>query len=475
MALSSSSSRMKNSRSRLRRSFAVVATAALTVVAVAALTALPASSASASSHYVPVEVTDDLIGWINDLEGGFYQLAQKQRPRYKGGGYRPGRYVSHHPLLKGEILVQVPWRALLGSRGSSSSSSSSREGEEEGGEENNRQRCRLLKAILSEVTDRGETSFYAPHLRHLGLLDDDAGEELPTTVRPIPALWSDEGKALLEEIGHLGGRAGVGIDAPLDELRSCVDDDDDDHPAVSEALFSKVAAVVAAHGSSSPFLEEEERNRPVSGYGVLVPFLDNLHYNRCGTSEIREPNVREVLTHGKSFQLIAIRDIAVGEEILRSSDVVAFSSSSLSSVAVTAPENLRDLGIVDTQYYPKTFFFSSRRDDDDETGSIDVVVVVGWDDDVEDYVADLTLVDVDGEPRDHRDRLERFFRPELERLRGIVVDDVDADAVEKKKIVIPDRELEAAKAHRDNLVFALELSLEALDDEEEEEGGGDEL
>jgi len=308
------------------------------------------------------QVTQDLIEWIRS-KGGVYNSKQEERTFGKDNECR-GIFAGED-IAEGEILLEVPWDSILGAKsvtpGLLEAEHEERanrlellmEDEEEGGRVVVAE-CRAIRNLLEEV-QRGDASDYGPHLRYLSLLGDEAAGSDPFFPPPIPALWSEQGRALLEDINDHGVLSPQGLFTPLnhDWFGSCIEN-------VRDPIEAKVAATVASHGSSGNLLTE---------YGILVPLLDNHHYNhrQAGDRPLDEYHRNAVVimpgeATGKSVQLVATRAIPKGEQIFRPYGDGSAAEDHFEEYETGAI--FRNLGMVDTELYPKYFHFSIITEED---------------------------------------------------------------------------------------------------------------
>mmetsp|Transcript_16771 Transcript_16771/g.38739 ORF Transcript_16771/g.38739 Transcript_16771/m.38739 type:complete len:1295 (+) Transcript_16771:124-4008(+) len=410
---------------------------------------LAACAAVAPASSTP-EVTKNLIDWINDLDGGSYNHLQEERI----DGKTRGIYATE-TIEKGEALVEIPWNALLGTEGLTADLMLEEfnlkkeerkrimdeyyEYDDDDEHEQSRimlSQCRLIRYIYNELKkENPESSFHSPHLRYLGLLGEDDDEPV---MPALPLMWSEEGRSLLEDINDHGLLPPSGLFTPLnhDWFGKCIED------IKNDPLEKKVAAVVAAHGTSATLLEE---------YGILIPLFDNYHYNHLEKSGTIEPNVRGRVKVLESFTLEATRRIEKGEQIFRSfdNDISSYPRSS-------TPEHFRNFGIVDTDHFPKVFSF----DVENEFVATQVDVALHWDEEEDDFVVELEIYEDDEAGGDIESEIERFFHQEIHRLMRVK----DVAIKTELESTMSKREWDAAMAYHGNLVMAMELSIQQIRD-----------
>jgi len=374
------------------------------------------------------DATNSLIRWIqDDVEGGFYWMDQKEMIRdYSGGVEETVKSEGHGTYAKmtfqkGSVLLKLPRSALLGGGRHKDIDNNNDNDDDDHAVE-----CRLIRLVYREVAEKGKDSKFASHLRYLGLLDDD------DAVAPsIPALWSDAGKRFLKDLGHLPQG---GIEGPLDQLNDCLVGLEDD-----KELATKVAAVVAAHGASGDLLTK---------HGLLVPFLDNYHYAHCGNSNPTvDPNVKIVADpYSETVFLETTQKIAPGVQICRSFDAAA---------PMTEMEKLVNLGISNNKHYPKTFSFVANGLESDTKVEVHWKEATGNGFEPE-FFAEVTTDNLRNE--EYFERMAILIEDELRRFQNF--------GTGGEEDTMPRREYAAVMKQRENLVRAMELAYENLEDQD---------
>eukprot|EP00536_Pseudo-nitzschia_multiseries_P011915 jgi/Psemu1/289976/fgenesh1_pg.433_\ len=294
--------------------------------------------------------TNDLIEWIRS-SGGSYNPKQEERTFGNDKEYR-GIFAGKD-ITEGEILLEVPWESILGAKSVTPEvleaeyeerlKARQYEEVEDGEGRLVVAECRAVRNLLEEV-QKGETSDFTAHLKHLSLLGN--GEADPFVPPPIPTLWSEEGRALLEDIIDHGTLSPPGLFTTLnhDWFGSCIDD-------VHDPIQARVAATVASHGTSGILLQEN---------GILVPLLDNHHYHHRQAGNLYG-NAEVVVASGKHVRLVATRAIQEGEQIFR-----PFGTGDSHFMDFETGAIFRDFGIVDTEIYPKYYHFRILTDNDED-------------------------------------------------------------------------------------------------------------
>lgn len=214
----------------------------------------------------------------------------------------------------------------------------------------------------------------------------------------------------MEDINDHGGLPPQGLFTPLqyDWYGSCIEN-------VTDPTEAGVAAVVASHGSSGSVLGE---------FGVLVPLLDNYHYNQrqAGNRPLGEQhrNAKSVVQMGESVRLVATRKIVEGEQIYRAfenkKDLIVGDLLDFETGGV-----FRDYGIVDTEIYPKYYYFRimTEHEEDESIGVfLDTTKSTDDDDDNKSLKLHWVIGDYDTEEYDWVE-IEIYMTRELNRLQRI--------------------------------------------------------
>ncbi len=276
--------------------------------------------------------TQNLIDWVVS-QGGEYNPKQAEQTFHNG---KMRGIFATQDITEGEVLLRVPWDSILGAKGATKETlkieSIGRQRhihlELEG--EYMAPQCRVIKDVYQEA-QKEEDSFFAPYLRYLSLIPNDGNDAL---LPQIPAMWSQEARDLLEDINDHGSvppyHQGLFTTMNHDWFGACIED------IKNNALEMKVAGTVAAHGSTGIF-------------GILVPLLDNYHYNQVPDID-DVVNAYPIVKLGQSVSLVAITDIPAGEEILRS-------TSELLEEELWPIDAFVESGIMDDFYYPKSYQF----------------------------------------------------------------------------------------------------------------------
>lgn len=413
----------------------------------------PESKAERRKRLAVPQTTTDLIHWMGTPEtGGFYYHMLKELTRdYQETDieeFRGPRDQTHgtYAILKdvpdNGTLMRLPFDKVLGGDIATSS------------DDGSPPECRLIQSIYKEVTEHGEESAHAPHLRYLGLLP---GTE-PVPPKP-PALWSDAGRKFLEELGQLPSDGG--INRPLVRLArmGCLQGFEDG------PLATRIAMAVAIHGAAPSLVED---------HGILVPLLDNHHYAHCGNDDgiltghgrgkasvpgsttNAEPNTHVIVDpyYTKSVYLVTSKKIPAMDQICRPFD---------SDRTKTATEKLVDLGISDSQHYPKTFVLDVEGLEHGVTIEVTHKPSTGSKKKKGESELVATVTSENRRTEDYFEKVAIFLEDELRRLRTF-----EADG-EKKKHLIPRAEYQAVLAHHQNLVLAMHLAYDVLDEQELEE------
>ena len=137
-------------------------------------------------------IAEELIAWLNSLEGGHFNPKQEIRHEIPDDPTSMMGIFAKETIEKGELLNQVPWHGLI-----EDSADAWFEDDEEGD-----LNCGIVRNTAKEMK-LGEKSKYAPYAKYL--LNQRRGQ--------LPSAWSQQGKDLLEEL-LLGG-----VDQGLQKLR----------------------------------------------------------------------------------------------------------------------------------------------------------------------------------------------------------------------------------------------------------------
>ena len=426
---------------------------------VAAVASAEKSTATATFNR---KATQDLIEWIRSLDGGLYNPKQEERTFGKDNQHRG--IFAKQDIDEGEVILGVPWDSILGAKAATPGvmqaekvSFLAREQEiiYYNGDETLRfmsVECRAIRNVLREV-ELGEGSAYAPHLRYLSLLGSDDDDDDETVFPPrIPTLWSEEGRALLEDINDHGVLTPKALFTTLqyDWYGSCIDN-------VTDPTEAGVAGVVASHGSSGSLLGE---------FGILVPLLDNYYYNQrqLGNRTLDEQhrNSKSVVQMGESVWLVATRKIVEGEQIYRTfenkkepyaGELLDFETGDI----------FRDYGIVDTEIYPKYYYFEiiTKYEVDESVGIL--LDTVKNSDDGDDKRLKLIWVIDDTEEYDWTE-IEMYLTRALNRLERIkaVASTKGSTGAPPADSNMSPYEWETAWKYHANLLEAVTLAIDSI-------------
>ena len=445
----------------------------LLLVAFGVLHLVPAASSSSSSSSCssssPSPLTKNLIDWIRSREGGIYNPKQEEKTFCENNSNSRGIFATED-IAAGEILLQVPWDSIIGAKGATKDVIIAEDETKAAAEAPATYyvtQCRMVRDLYNEV-QKGEASDFAPHLRYLSLLDNDDGNHANEHFLPvIPALWSEEGRDLLEDINDHGVLPPVnGLFTTLnhDKLGACIED------IKNNPLEAKVAAVVAAHESSgTAYLK----------FGILVPLFDNYHYNQRLQKQTEDENeelsaddhdtananlnAKGIIDYDESFRLVATRPIQKGEEIYRPFGNFLHNE-------FTTPDIFRSYGIADATIYPKFYEFAFPVPAEEEL----FVVEIELDEDFDNgsrggngFHVDIQIYDEDDAQQP--EKVIQFFERELNRLQRL-------KAVVSRPSGFPEhgtmtqKEWDTAWLYHRNLVMVMQLALKELrsDDSDEE-------
>ena len=383
------------------------------------------------------EATQNLIDWIVSSEGGEYNSKQTEKTFHNG---KNRGIFANQDIPKGEILLRVPWDSILGSNGATRDvlrqESKAREMhyelEHEG--EFMAPQCRVIRDLYQEAQKEKDDSDFAIYLRYLSLSpNNNSNSDSNLNLLPqIPAMWSQEARDLLEDMNDHGDLPPLGLFTTLNHnwFGACIKDIE------NNPLEKKVASTVAAHGS-------------MGKYGILVPLIDNYHYNQVLFRE--SVNAMTVVEHGQHVSLVAIEDISEGAEIIRSygeeQDEDSFRTLDM----------FVESGIIDDEYYPKDYHFDSFAievyKNADGTFEAKTIVYDQYHDD---------------------DAVEEFFALEVSRLKRIewlVLENTRASSTEE---LPPGSTMNQAEwknlwKYHSNLLQAMELTLEAYRKDQDED------
>jgi len=427
----------------------------LLLVACAALHLVLAASSSSSSPS-PSLLTQNLIDWIRTREGGIYNPKQEENTFDESNSNARGIFASED-IAEGEILLKVPWDSIIGAKGATHEVMIAEYQTKANAKDYAVTECRMVRDLYNEV-QKGEASDFAPHLRYLSLLDNDKDETNEHFLPVTPSLWSEEGRDLLEDINDHGVLPPHGLFTTLnhDWMGACIED------IQNNPLEAKVAAVVAAHGTSGTAYSE---------FGILVPLFDNYHYNqrleKQKEDQNEEPsednhdsaNAKGIVDYGESFRLVATRPIQKGEHIYRP-------FGNFDHTSFTTPGIFRSHGIADAMFYPKFYEFAFPVDNEEEL----FVVGIEVDEDFDNGSGSGFHVKIEIYDEDDAQQPEKvieFFEQELnwlQRLKAVV----SSQSRFPEHGTMKKNEWDTAWLYHRNLVTVMQLTLEELRSDEEE-------